>query len=58
MKTPLKSTITALSLAILAAFAISGCANSGSGSGNGTHLMMQGKSPTLMADQSMPSGHR
>ena len=58
MKTTLKSTIAALSFAILAAFAFSSCANHGSGSGNGTHLMMQGKSPTLMPDKGMASGHR
>ena len=57
MKTTLKSTIAALSFAILAAFAFSSCAGS-SGSGGGTHQMMQGKTPTIMADQSMASGHR
>ena len=58
MKTTLKSTIAALSFAILSAFAFSSCANNSGSSGNGTHLMMQGKSPTLMSDQSMASGHR
>ena len=58
MKTPLKSTLTALSLIIFAAFAISGCANSGGSSGTGTHTMMYPKAGTVMADQSMASGHR
>ena len=58
MKPILKSTIAALSFAILAAFAFSGCASTSAGSGGGTHQMMQGKSPTIMADQSMASGHR
>ena len=58
MKATLKSTIAALSFAILAAFAFSSCAGTSSGSGGGAHQMMQGKSPTLMPDSGMASGHR
>ena len=54
MKTTLKSTLGALSLTLLAAFAFSGCASSGGGSTSGTHEMGPPKSPTRMSNQSMP----
>lgn len=54
MKAPLKSTITALSLAILAAIAVSGCESTGGASGSGTHLMSGAKGPYVMGDKAMP----
>lgn len=54
MKAPLKSTLTALSLAILAAVAISGCESTGGASGTGTHQMSGAKGPYAMGDKAMP----
>ncbi len=54
MKTTLKSTLTALSFALLAAFAFAGCASSGGSSTSGTHEMGPPKSPSRMSNQSMP----
>lgn len=54
MKTTLKSTLAALSFAILSAFAFSGCESTGGGSGSGTHEMGPPKSPSRMSDQDMP----
>ena len=51
IKTTLKSTLAALSLAILA-FAISGCESNG-----GTHQMGNIKSQSTMRDSEMPARH-
>ena len=56
MNTTLKSTLAALSFAILAAFAFSGCASTRSGSGSGVHTMGGPKSEYPMSNQSMPGG--
>ena len=56
MNTTLKSTLAALSFAILAAFAFSGCASTGGGSGSGVHTMGGPKSEYPMSNQSMPGG--
>lgn len=55
MKTTLKSTLAALSLAILAAFAFSGCASTGGNSGSGTHHMDTPKRGATMPDSAMPN---
>ena len=55
MKTPLKSAMVALSVALLAAFTFSGCESTGGvRSPNATHDMGSPKSPTQMSDQDMP----
>jgi hypothetical protein len=54
MKSILKSTLAALTFAILSAFALSGCESSGARSANRTHEMGPSKSPYRMSDQSMP----
>ena len=53
LKTTLKSTLAALSLAILA-FAFSGCESYGGNSGGGSHQMGNIKSPSMMSDRQMP----
>ena len=54
MKPTLKSTLAALSFAILAAFVFSGCESTGGGSGSGTHQMGSPKTGYTMPDQNMP----
>ena len=54
MKPTLKSTLAALSLVILAAFAFAGCETTGGGSANRTHEMGPQKSPSRMLDRDMP----
>ena len=54
MKPTLKTTLAALSFAILAALAFSGCASTGGGSANRTHEMGPPKSPSRMLDRDMP----
>ena len=56
MKTTLKTTLAALSFAIIAAFTFSGCASTGGGSGGGVHTMGGPKSEYPMSNQSMPGG--
>lgn len=53
MKTTPIITLTALSFAILAAFAFSGCEGTG-GSRSGTHQMGSPKTGYTMSDQNMP----
>ena len=55
MKTTLKSTLTALSLAIFAVFAFSGCVSTGGSSGSGTHHMDTPKRGSTMPDSAMPN---
>lgn len=52
-KTILKSTFTALSLAIIVSI-VSGCANPRGSSGGGMHNMGNLKNPAPMADRNMP----
>ena len=54
MKTTLKSSIAALSFALLAFLAFSGCAGTGGSSTSGTHEMGPPKSPSRMSNESMP----
>jgi len=56
MKTPLKSMLVALSIAVLAAFAFSACESNGGhrSSTSGTHQMGPAKTPTQMSNREMP----
>ena len=54
MKTISKSTLAALSFAILTAFAFSGCESAGGDSAYRTHEMGPPKSPYRMSDRDMP----
>ncbi|MDZ4405553.1 hypothetical protein [Prosthecobacter sp.] len=55
MKTTLKSTLAALSVALLVSFTSSGCKSSHPGSGTGTHNMGVGpKASSPMDDEDMP----
>ena len=56
MKTTPIITLTALSFAILAAFAFSGCSSTGGGSRGGSHQMGSPKTGYQMSNQNMP-GH-
>ncbi len=52
----IKSTLAALSFAILAAISFSGCAGTRGGSGGGAHEMGGPKSSSMMSNQTMPGG--
>jgi hypothetical protein len=54
MKTTLKSTLAALSAAILVTFAFSGCQSKGGGSSSGTHSMGNPKHSFPMSNDGMP----
>jgi predicted outer membrane lipoprotein len=54
MKTTVKSTLAALSFAIITAIAFSGCESRGRGSGSGMHSMGNPKHSFPMSDQGMP----
>lgn len=54
MKTTMKSTLVAMSLAILA-LAFSGCESTGSNTGGGYHPMGNLKNPSMMRDSDMPA---
>ena len=53
MKTTPQSTLAALSFAILAAFAFSGCESTGGDSADRTHEMGSPKGPYRMSDRDM-----
>lgn len=54
MKTPLKSSLAALSVAILTVITITGCKSYGDGSPSGVHTMGSQKSGYMMSDKTMP----
>ncbi len=54
MKTKLKSTLAALSVAILVTFAFSGCQSKGGGSSSSTHSMGNPKHSFPMSNDGMP----
>lgn len=53
----MKYSLATLGLAILAAFALSGCESTADGSANRTHEMGGPKSTFRMSDQDMPGHH-
>ena len=57
MKIPLKSLRIVLSLALLAAFAFSGCETTGDGAASSTHEMGPPRNPYRMSDRSMTGYH-